>query len=926
MKTFVKIIKHISILFMALVLVGCEDDDAVLPKVEAGYTYTVNIDTGVVTFINISENGNTYEWNFGDGETSTLINPVKAYENGTYTVTLNAMNVAGASDTFEDQITILIPEIATIPISFDGENTQYNASTFGGAAFAVVDNPDPSGANANASKVGEITNIGAEWEGFFIDLGAPLNLSTLKTLKVLFWSDKAVNILLKLEEGTDAEIETTASHGGTGWEALYFTFDSAASYNRFTMFVDGPGTTSGKFYIDDISQIDSADIPCTQTSLELPIDFECNGIDYATKIVGNVSFEVVDNPELSGINSEESNVGKITNVGANWENAFFNLDTAIDFSENNAVKLKLFSDQALPIKLKFEDGTEDPIEADVNHTGSGWEELTFNYTSTASYNDMIIFVDGPGTAAGTFYIDDIEQVTGEACEAETMQSLSAADFNVTFMADPTASIIEDGGDFEWVDNPDFSNDVNASCKVGKITKLGNNPWDNNQIDLDAKLDFNANTGLKIKVWSARANTEVRIKLEEIGNAGNNVEKFLTTSVTSGWEELSFPFDAADSGKFDKIVIFFDLNAENTDTYYFDDFMLYGSGSGSGGSSSEEVILNFENNLAGITTSEFETGGGLIANPVSGGINTSANVYEASFNNANQWWGGIGFVFDSGLDETTTVYKAKFYSTVAPTNVLFQIEVDGTNAPVGAVQEISTANEWVELTFTLANIPSGVNRVLVRPDVGDQTGTKPNTGSLYIDDITKVTDGGGSGGGGGTGGSGDGGCTGEVVAATSLPMDFEGCESFISTFTDGGSITTELAENPSKTGINTSDNVMKVVKANGTNRWAGLQNKFESSLDVTKTFKFKIYSSKANTVFKFEVNNDPQSPDSGNPPPQYRTVAEANTWTEVEVVFTGVPGNNTGVNQLVIKPDNPENTDGELTSSEETYYFDDIRLE
>ena len=82
-------------------------------------------------------------------------------------------------------------------------------------------------------------------------------------------------------------------------------------------------------------------------------------------------------------------------------------------------------------------------------------------------------------------------------------------------ADPSASIIEDGGDFEWVDNPDFNNDINKSCKVGKITKLGNNPWDNNQIDLDAKLDFNANEGLKIKVWSARANTEVRIKLEEI---------------------------------------------------------------------------------------------------------------------------------------------------------------------------------------------------------------------------------------------------------------------------------------------------------------------------------------------------------------------------------------------------------------------------
>jgi hypothetical protein len=44
------------------------------------------------------------------------------------------------------------------------------------------------------------------------------------------------------------------------------------------------------------------------------------------------------------------------------------------------------------------------------------------------------------------------------------------------------------------------------------------------------------------------------------------------------------------------------------------------------------------------------------------------------------------------------------------------------------------------------------------------------------------------------------------------------------------------------------------------------------------------------------------------------------------MFTGIPANNTGVNQFVIKPDNPDGTDGETTTSEETYYFDDIILE
>ena len=126
-----------------------------------------------------------------------------------------------------------------------------------------------------------------------------------------------------------------------------------------------------------------------------------------------------------------------------------------------------------------------------------------------------MFVDGAGTTDGTFYFDDITQVASPPtpCDAETAESLAAADLNITFMSDPTASITDDGATFEWI-NPDIDNTVNTSCKVGKLLNLGNNPWDNNQINLDAKLDFNANEGLKLKVWSGKANTEVRIKLEE----------------------------------------------------------------------------------------------------------------------------------------------------------------------------------------------------------------------------------------------------------------------------------------------------------------------------------------------------------------------------------------------------------------------------
>ncbi|ULC58447.1 PKD domain-containing protein [Flaviramulus sp. BrNp1-15] len=850
MKKLIITLKQISILFLALTFTGCEDDDTVLPKVVANFTYTINIDTGTVTFLNISENANTYEWDFGDGNASTEINPIKVYSNGTYTVILEANNVAGASDTFQDEITISIPEIVTIPISFDGVNTNYGATTFGGASFELVDNPDASGTNTSASKVGAITNSGAAYEGFYFDLGSPIDLTTDKTIKMNFWSNAAVDILLKLEEGTGAAVEVVASHGGTGWETIYFTFDSDSSYSRFTMFVDGPGTTAGTFYMDDVMQISTTDIPCIETNLELPIDFDCNGIAFTDKIVGNVSFNVIDNPELSGINAEESKVGVITNVGANWENAFFNLDTPVDFSVDKGIAFKMFSDQALPIKLKFEDGTEAPVEVDVNHGGTGWEELTFNFTSTASFNDMVIFVDGPGTASGTFYIDDIEQVAGDAgtpCEAEAMQSLAGADFNLTFMSDPTSSIIEDGGDFTWIDNPDFDNDINKSCKVGQITKLGNNPWDNNQIDLDAKLDFNANEGLKIKVWSARANTEVRIKLEEIGTPSNNVEQFLTTTVTNAWEELTFPFTSADSGKFDKIVIFFDLNANNTDTYYFDDLMLYGTGGGTGGT--------FDDGL--LTNGDFENGAeAWIGNALD--VQTEG---DNSFNFANVTT--VGNAFDVNLSQVVEIIEGKNYT------LNFDASSDGNRTMLAGIglnqdpwtndtQSVNLTSETQSYTLELSSAAFGGANSRVIFDMGADLGVVViDNVSLFCNDCD---------GGGGTGGS----CPAPPAGDFITDGDFEANADCWELFDNGGSttISTSISNGGSNSG--------QIITATGAN--PGLkQTRFGAGTiqpNTTYEVTFDIIASSAlvdGAVFQAFTFSEPED-GSGLPATQHVLIA------------------------------------------------------
>ena len=106
MKQFLKNAKAITILILMLSLIGCDKDDDNLPEVIAGFTHTINEDTGTVTFINTSVNSKNYFWTFDDGTSSTEINPIKTFTTGEYKVTLKATNVAGASDTSEDIIVI----------------------------------------------------------------------------------------------------------------------------------------------------------------------------------------------------------------------------------------------------------------------------------------------------------------------------------------------------------------------------------------------------------------------------------------------------------------------------------------------------------------------------------------------------------------------------------------------------------------------------------------------------------------------------------------------------------------------------------------------------------------------------------------------------------------------------------------------------
>ena len=208
-------------------------------------------------------------------------------------------------------------------------------------------------------------------------------------------------------------------------------------------------------------------------------------------------------------------------------------------------------------------------------------------TQRANLAQIFFITDGsvpelPGTITDilvdNMYFYKEGEIPPDPCEAETEQSLSAADFNLTFQTDPGSAIISAGGIYSYINNPDAANTVNPSCKVGQIFRDGNQ-FANTQIEFDTKFDFTTNSGFKLKVWSPAAGTNVLVKLEDKTNDQINAEVSAVTTATSAWEELTFNFASGESNKHDKIILFFELNSNVVETYYIDDFRLYGDGGG-----------------------------------------------------------------------------------------------------------------------------------------------------------------------------------------------------------------------------------------------------------------------------------------------------------------------------------------------------------
>ena len=253
-----------------------------------------------------------------------------------------------------------------MPIDFSDAADEF--SPFGNSGYSL--NTDPEDAS---NPVGQFLNDGSQnWQGFYIDLDQPINLDVEQVISLSFYQfdPNMHNIMLKLEGGTDADVEVVRSNSGTGWENnITFNFgnatysgtnisvDASGTYTRLTIFIDGGDTISGTYLIDDIDDgtefVDPNALDVIYSDLVWSDEFEINGA-----LNSSNWFQQTQLPEGGNwFNGEQQHyTNRIENSYV--ENGFLNI-VAINESFTDQGETKQYTSARLNSKFAFTYGRVD---------------------------------------------------------------------------------------------------------------------------------------------------------------------------------------------------------------------------------------------------------------------------------------------------------------------------------------------------------------------------------------------------------------------------------------------------------------------------------------------------------------------------------------------------------------------------------------
>ena len=550
----------------------------------------------------------------------------------------------------------------------------------------------------------------------------------------------------------------------------------------------------------------------------------------------------------------------------------------------------------------------------------------FNVTAKADFETMfkvyfgdvanevpITFLEGETithtyTAIGTYTIK-VVALSGGAATTQFTKVITIAEPVLLPLTFESATIAYAFGDFgggaaSVIANP-HATGINTTAKVGKMVKNPGEVYGGSSIALGAPIDFSANKVFRMKVYSPRVGAKVLLKVENATDNTINFEKQVVTTVANAWEDLVFDYSAINATKeYHHIVLIFDLGTAGDGTanytFLFDEIRLTNTIPSVG------ITLPLDFESAGTTYNFSDFNGGVatvIANSHINGINTSSNIGKM-VKNADQTWGGSSIALASPIDFSTKKnFKMKVYAPRVGVKVLLKVE-NLTNGAISKEVQVltTTANVWEDLTFDFSTIDvtqsyQKITLIFENGTMGDGSANF----TFFFDDIMQTT--------------------GSVIppaVGLVLPIDFEST-TITYAYTNFGGGAGTVANNPSKTGVNTSNKVGKMIKnADQTYGGSFLTLAAPINFSTSKIFKMKVFAPKVGTKVLLKVENLSSGAISKE---ISATTITANAWEELTFDFTGIDVSKT-YQKVVLIFDLGTMGDG---SANFTYFFDDIKL-
>ncbi len=276
-----------------------------------------------------------------------------------------------------------------------------------------------------------------------------------------------------------------------------------------------------------------------------------------------------------------------------------------------------------------------------------------------------------------------------------------------------------GAFIPYNENPDQSG-ANTSQVAASYTRNAAETFD--VLILDAQMadltDYLSDTKqISIDVWSPAAGKTVQITLENSTQAmpanfptGRHSVYLTTTTVAMGWETLTFSFDnQPDPGvantDVDRLVLLFDPNSNNGDTYYWDNLNgpELANDPCDGVTADPDVLNDFEcNQNTNFTFSHSGVNFRRVVNPDMGG---NPSDYVASYTrNAGETNDVIIGFFDGNLSLTAEDrIKLDVWDPGAPTDVIVSLQNVDDDVILEMTQTTSNSGAWETLIFDPSSV-------------------------------------------------------------------------------------------------------------------------------------------------------------------------------------------------------------------------------